>query len=154
MKASLFVGVAIAMVLAASASAGEGIFGSVRPRNSSAGRSTGPRRSLAEALFGSSKRESLTSNMNHGARWDTSPADETSSPGLLTRTRDFLMPWAKSDPEPMSPTGTRRVYAGKTPPEMQPSSPGPFSWLFGAEEPQKIETVNDFLGQPRVGSRP
>jgi hypothetical protein len=155
LKATLVM--ATALVITAPALAGGGIFGSTRPETAAAkGKSSGRRRSLFDVLIGREQRPAVSSSMNHGARWNSSMTDTTSSDSnFFTRTKELLMPWTKSDPAPMNPTGTRRVYQGKTPPEMkeQPSR-GLFSWLFGAPEPQKDETVNDFLSKPKPGIAP
>ena len=157
LKATLVL--ATVFVLTAPALAGGGIFGSTRPETAASSSKSGQRRSLFDVFSGSDEGRPAvsSSSMNQGAQWNASTTNSTSSgSNFFTRTREFLMPWTKSDPAPMSPTGTRRVYQGKTPPEMkQQSSGGPFSWLFGTrEEPKQPETVQGFLRQPRPGSNP
>lgn len=72
--------------------------------------------------------------------------------GLLVRTREFFMPWTKSDPQPPL-TGSQRIYQGKHPPEMQ-TEPSRAWWTYllpyDPEEPKQPNDVNDFLKQPRV----
>jgi len=151
LKATLVI--ATVLVIAAPALAGGGIFGSTRAETAATKGTSGKRRSLLDVLTGREQRpEVSSSSMNHGARWDTDASSSDSN--FFTRTRELLMPWTKSDPAPMNPTGTRRVYQGKTPPEMkeQPSR-GLFSRLFGAPEPAQDETVNDFLSKPKPGVR-
>ncbi|MEQ8787540.1 MAG: hypothetical protein RIC55_14650 [Pirellulaceae bacterium] len=151
-KAAVLLG--LVLITAAPALAGDGIFGKASSNSRS---KSSPRRSLMDVLMGTEERPAVDSSMNRGARWDSSaPAPAAPSSSFLTRTKDFFMPWSKSEPATVSPTGTRRVYQGKTPPEMetQSSSRGPIARLFGfGEEPKKVETVNDFLGQSRPGDR-
>ena len=77
------------------------------------------------------------------------------SPDFLTKTREFLMPWTKTQAErPLTPTGTRRVYAGNSPPDGQPQKQkGIFSSWFPATDlaPERPKSATDFLSQPRVG---
>jgi hypothetical protein len=149
---SLALGLALAMCAAASAydgfSSQPRLAGMRSNKTSEQGQPT-QRRSLLEGIALSPERPAT----NWRSDWSR-PSQPSEPKSFLTRTRDLLMPWAAT-PERPSPTGTRRVYAGKTPPELQ-SQPNRgifgvvFSGLFGGEEePRRPSTANEFLGQER-----
>lgn len=152
--------VMLGLTLAASAAAQQGFLSqpraakaaeshNVQPRQAGAQWQPTGRRPLLDALssLGGPQRPS---NGDWKSNWGQ-PAPAVESKSLFGR---LQMPWSASAPERPSVTGTRRVYAGKTPPEMQTAEPPPQrGWLAslfgGEEEPQRPKTVNEFLGQKR-----
>jgi hypothetical protein len=71
---------------------------------------------------------------------------------FFAKSTSMLNPWGKKKTPATPVTGTRKTYNGSSitpkPPEKKPF----YSSLFGASEKKKKEpeTVNEFIGQPRV----
>lgn len=160
MKSRYFSAVAVCLALSpvASALAQQGYSSEPRPAASSmhtgdAGmtqRSKG-RRSLLEAITSWSPVERPSTNSSwRTSNWSNGSAPAQQSSGFLSRLR---APWSSAAPERPSPTGSVRVYQGSRPPELQEQTQPKRGFLaslfFPDPEPPRIETVNDFLKQPR-----
>lgn len=154
MKRLLSLAIACCLVLAAGsmARAQATNFGPPRGGVPWAGNSRGQaqtRRSLVDAMQSSAPERPVGGwKPSHWSNMDMHPNDK----GLLVRTREFFMPWTKSDPQPPL-TGSQRIYQGKLPPEMR-TKPSQAWWTYllpyDPEEPKQANDVNDFLIQPRV----
>jgi hypothetical protein len=106
------------------------------------------RRSLLDAMSTWSLPQRQSKNFNwRNTEWsDTAQTSGSTGSG-------FKLPWASDTPEPLKPTGTRRVYQGSRPPELQAQSQPKRGWLASlfapAEEPKRPQTVNEFLSLPK-----
>jgi hypothetical protein len=72
---------------------------------------------------------------------------------LFSKTRQTLMPWtADDDDKSTRSTATRRPTRTSSRPKYKSAKKSFFSsWLSQSDEEKPIQTVNDYLKQPRVG---
>ena len=70
---------------------------------------------------------------------------------FFAKSSSVLMPWGKKKTPATPVTGTRKVYSGSSIAPKPAEKKSLYSSLFGAGEKKKEpETVNEFIGQPRV----
>jgi hypothetical protein len=70
---------------------------------------------------------------------------------FFAKSSSALNPWAKKKTPPPPATGTRKVYSGSSIAPKPAEKKSLYSSLFGTNEKKKEpETVNEFIGQPRV----